>query len=175
MASIARCLRAARPSTTFSRLAAATTPRAPPGWQLRAFSASPCRDLRRYTKDHEWIDVSADKTTGVVGISEYAAKALGDVVYVELPEVGREVQAGDAIGAVESVKSAADINSPVSCTVVAVNRPLEERPGIISEVPEDDAHGGGWIAKVELSDQGRKDFDALLNPDEYAAFTDAEH
>ncbi|OTB01771.1 hypothetical protein M426DRAFT_323252 [Hypoxylon sp. CI-4A] len=175
MASIARCLRAARPST-LSRLA--QTPLTRSNWQpaaLRAFSVSPIRDIRKYTKDHEWIDLNADKTAGVIGISEYAAEELGDVVYVELPEEGKEVSAGDAIGAVESVKSAADINAPIACKVTAINLTLEEKPGTINQVPEDDSHGGGWIAKVQVSDQGVKDFEALMDPEEYKAFTGSEH
>ncbi|KAI1406039.1 glycine cleavage system H protein-like protein [Hypoxylon fuscum] len=176
MASIARCLRAARPST-LSRLA--QTPCARSHWQpvvsLRAFSASPIRDIRKYTKDHEWIDLNADKTAGVIGISEYAAEELGDVVYVELPEEGKEVSAGDAIGAVESVKSAADINAPIACKVTGINLALEEKPGTINQVPEDDSHGGGWIAKVQVDEQGVKDFDTLMDAEEYKAFTGAEH
>ncbi|KAI0169719.1 glycine cleavage system H protein-like protein [Hypoxylon sp. FL1284] len=175
MASIARCLRSARPST-LSRLA--QTPRARPNWQpafLRAFHASPIRDIRKYTKDHEWIDLNADKTAGVIGISEYAAEELGDVVYVELPEEGKEASAGDAIGAVESVKSAADINAPIACKVTGINLGLEEKPGTINQVPEDDSHGGGWIAKVEVGEQGVKDFDALMDPEEYKNFTSADH
>ncbi|KAI0009050.1 glycine cleavage system H protein-like protein [Xylariaceae sp. FL0662B] len=175
MAAIARCLRAARPST-LSRLA--QTPRIRSNWQpasLRAFTASPIRDIRKYTKDHEWVDLSADKTSGVIGISEYAAEELGDVVYVELPEEGKEVSAGDAIGAVESVKSAADINAPISCRVTAVNLVLEEKPGTINQVPEDDSYGGGWIAKVQVGEKGAADFDTLMDLEEYKTFTGSEH
>lgn len=107
------------------------------------------------------------------GISAYAAEALGDVVYVELPEEGREVAAGDAVGAVESVKSAADINAPVSCTIAQANTELEEKPGTINKVPEDDSHGGGWIAKIVVGPQGVKDLEGLMGPDEYKAFTEA--
>ncbi|KAI0471528.1 glycine cleavage system H protein-like protein [Xylariaceae sp. FL0804] len=180
MASIARCLRAAQP-TTLSRLAAAPVVARRPlparryqPSSLRAFSASAIRDVRKYTKDHEWIDVNADRTAGVIGLSEYAAEELGDVVYVELPEVGRSVGAGDAVGAVESVKSAADVNSPCACKVVSTNRALEEKPGLINQLPEDDSHGGGWIARVELDDQGRADLDALMDLDEYKTFTGAD-
>ncbi|KAJ4306615.1 glycine cleavage system H-protein subunit [Collariella sp. IMI 366227] len=149
MASIAaRCLRVARPS---------------------AFSA-----IRKYTKEHEWIDLSADKKTGVLGISEYAAKALGDIVYVELPEEGRTVDAGDAIGAVESVKSAADINAPISCKITQINLALEEKPSTINQVAEDDSHGGGWIAKVEVSEQGIADLENLMDSDTYKEFIAAE-
>ena len=138
-------------------------------------SDQPTGDIRRYTKDHEWVDLSADKTTGVVGISEYAAEELGDVVYVELPEEGKAVAAGDAIGAVESVKSAADINSPVSGKVTHVNLVLEEKPGTINQVPEDDSHGGGWLAKVAVDEQGVKEFENLMDAEEYKAFTGSEH
>lgn len=137
---------------------------------------SPARagPVRKYTKDHEWIDLSADGKTGVIGISEYAAEALGDVVYVELPEEGRQVEAGDAIGAVESVKSAADINAPVACRVTHVNLELEEKPGTINKVPEDDSAGGGWIAKVTVDEQGAKDLESLMDVEEYKAFTATE-
>lgn len=131
-------------------------------------------DIRKYTKDHEWIDLNADQTAGVIGISEYAAEELGDVVYVELPEEGKELTAGDTLGAVESVKSAADINSPIACTVTASNMALEEKPGTINQVPEDDSHGGGWIAKVTVGEQGRKDFEALMDLEEYKTFTGSE-
>jgi glycine cleavage system H protein len=141
---------------------------------VRSFSATSISQIRKYTKDHEWIDLSADNKTGVIGISEYAAAALGDVVYVELPEEGKVVGAGDAIGAVESVKSAADINSPISCKITHVNFLLEEKPGTINQVPEDDSGGGGWIAKVQVDEQGVKDLEKLMDPEEYKTFTAGE-
>jgi glycine cleavage system H protein len=110
----------------------------------------------------------------VIGISAYAAEELGDVVYVELPEEGKDVAAGDAIGAVESVKSAADINAPISCKVTGINMVLEEKPGTINQVPEDDSHGGGWICKVAVDEQGAKDFEGLMGPEEYKEFTGSE-
>ncbi|ORY72047.1 glycine cleavage system H protein [Pseudomassariella vexata] len=172
--SVARCLRAACPST-LSRLT--RNPSVRTSWQpsIRAFSATSFRGIRKYTKDHEWIDLNADKTSGVIGISEYAAEELGDVVYVELPEDGKVVGAGDAIGAVESVKSAADINAPISCKVTAINMVLEEKPGTINLVPEDDSHGGGWICKVSVDEQGVKDFEALMDAEAYKVFTGSEH
>ncbi|KXJ93427.1 glycine cleavage H-protein-domain-containing protein [Microdochium bolleyi] len=173
MASIARCMRAARPATV-SRLAQTTPCAARSAWQqpaaVRAFSGSAVREIRRYTREHEWVDLSADKKTGVIGISEFAAEELGDVVYVELPEKGREVSAGDAVGAVESVKSAADINSPIAATVTDVNSALEEKPGTINQVPEDDSHGGGWICKVDVGEQGAQDFEKLMDADAYKAY-----
>jgi glycine cleavage system H protein len=108
----------------------------------------------------------------VIGISDYAAHALGDVVYVELPTTPMEVAAGDSIGAVESVKSASDINAPISCTIVAVNELLEEKPGIINGGPEDVGAGGGWVAKVEVGEEGVKDLEGLMEESDYKAFTE---
>jgi glycine cleavage system H protein len=171
MASIARSVRIAAPA------AARLAPRASPAARLpfRSFSTSRLSLARRYTKDHEWIDLSADRKTGVVGISEYAAQQLGDVVYVELPEdsslAADFVEQGDAMGAVESVKSASDINAPIRLRVTTVNRLLEEKPATINQVPEDDSHGGGWIAKVELDDKGAQQFDELMDAAAYKQFT----
>lgn len=124
-----------------------------------------------YTKDHEWIDLSADRKSATIGISEYAAEQLGDVVYVELPETsGDYVDQGDAIGAVESVKSASDINAPVRCRVNAANTLLEESPATINKVPEDDSNGGGWIVKVDVDEEGAKQVDELMSSDAYKAF-----
>lgn len=130
---------------------------------------------RKYTKDHEWIDLSADQKTATVGISEYAAEQLGDVVYVELPELSDTyIEQGDALGAVESVKSASDINAPVKCKVVTVNKGLEEKPATINAVPEDDSHGGGWIAKVEVDEEGVKQVEGLMDGEAYRAFAEGE-
>lgn len=101
---------------------------------------------------------------GTIGITTYAAKALGDVVYVELPEVGLEIKKGDTIGAVESVKSASDILSPVSGTITESNHALEEKPAGINKSPEDE----GWFAKIELSDGS--ELDSLMSKDDYDAF-----
>src|SRR4051812_5054634 len=101
---------------------------------------------------------------GTLGISEYAAKALGDVVYVELPEVDAEVNAGDAIGAVESVKSASDILSPVGGTVAEVNEALTEKPGQLNKDPE----GESWIAKIKVTGEP----EGLMSKAEYTSFTD---
>jgi len=139
---------------------------------VRAFSASRSSQTKKYTKDHEWIELSANNKTAVVGISEYAAKALGDVVYVELPTVDEEVGVGDAIGAVESVKSASDINAPVSCKILSVNSLLEEKPGTINKAPEDDSAGGGWFAKVEVAEAAIKELDELMDAEAYKKFTE---
>ncbi|KAI9051486.1 hypothetical protein LZ554_004532 [Drepanopeziza brunnea f. sp. 'monogermtubi'] len=171
MASIARSLRpvASRFSVGSCRSAA---PRKTSQYQRRAFSASPAAQVKKYTKDHEWVELSEDGKTGVIGISDYAAHALGDVVYVELPTTPMEVAAGDSIGAVESVKSASDINAPISCTITAVNDLLEEKPGTINKGPEDDSSSGGWIAKVEVGELGAQDLKNLMTAKEYKEFTE---
>ncbi|KAH6691438.1 glycine cleavage H-protein [Plectosphaerella plurivora] len=173
MASIARCMRvAARPALLSASKPVVARQAFRPAY--KSFSTTPSALVRKYTKDHEWIDLSADNKTGVIGISEYAAEQLGDVVYVELPEEGAVVSAGDAIGAVESVKSAADINAPVSCKVVQVNIELEEKPSKINKVPEDDSNGGGWLARVEVDEQGVSDLEALMDAAAYKEFIAGE-
>ena len=102
--------------------------------------------------------------TGKIGISEYAAKALGDVVYVELPQP-TEVAKGDTIGAVESVKSASDIMTPVAGKVLEGNSALEEKPATINQSPE----GDGWIAKIEVTSQ--EELAELMDKDKYDKFT----
>ena len=104
----------------------------------------------KYTKDHEWISVSDG--VGVMGITDYAQQAMGDVVYVELPEVGRAVAAAEDFVVVESVKGANDVFSPVSGTVTEVNEALDESPELLNE----DAYAN-WLVKMELSDEGELD------------------
>ena len=100
----------------------------------------------RYTKDHEYIRVEGD--TGTVGITDYAQSQLGDVVYVELPAVGKAVSKGGEAAVVESVKAASEIYAPVSGEVVAVNRELEGAPGTVNEDPD----GQGWVLKIRMED-----------------------
>ncbi|RJP57958.1 MAG: glycine cleavage system protein GcvH [Candidatus Auribacter fodinae] len=100
----------------------------------------------KYTSSHEWI--SCDGKTGKVGITDHAQKELGDIVFVELPEVGKTVSAGKACAVVESVKTASDIYTPVSGTITAVNDGLTSRPELINE----DCYTKGWIFEVKLSD-----------------------
>lgn len=126
-----------------------------------------------YSKDHEWVELSADKKTATIGISKYAADALGDVVYVELPTIPQELAAGDTLGAVESVKSASDINSPITCTVTEANGLLEEKPSTINKGPEDGSSAGGWVARVEVGEVGIKDLEGLMDAEAYKKFTDA--
>jgi len=141
---------------------------------IRTFSVFGASQVKKYTKDHEWIELSSDNKTGTVGISDYAAHALGDVVYVELPTTPMDVSAGDAIGAVESVKSASDINSPITCTVTEVNSLLEEKPGTINNAPEGDGPDGGWIAKIEVGEAGIKDLEELMDLEAYKKFSETE-
>lgn len=147
---------------------------------------------KKYTEQHEWVDLAEDGSTGTlrnsaivkfrysslsyinerglatIGITEYAAKALGDVVFVELPTVDSEVSAGDTIGAVESVKSASDIMTPVTGTVVEANMALEEKPKTINDSPE----GEGWIARVKVTDAS--ELEGLMDAKEYQASLEEE-
>lgn len=120
---------------------------------------------RRYAESHEWVKVDGDIAT--IGISDYAQHALGDVVYVDLPEVGDKVTAGEEFGAVESVKAASDLICPVSGEVVEVNEVLEDAPESINA----DAFEN-WIIKVKLSDPA--EVDALLDAAAYAKLCENE-
>ena len=114
---------------------------------------------RRYTKDHEWITVTG--TLGRVGITDFAQKQLGDVVFVELPDVGRAVSQGEAAGTIESVKAVSELYSPASGKVVAVNPDLSTTPELVNQNPH-----GTWLYDIELSNP--RDVDNLLNNDQYA-------
>ena len=103
----------------------------------------------RFTEDHEWV-LTADDDTALVGITEYAQEQLGELVYVELPAVGDEIAKGDSVAVIESVKSASDLNAPVSGEIIEVNEELDADPGKVNE----DAMGAGWFFKIRLSDDG---------------------
>ncbi|CAK3978378.1 glycine cleavage system H, mitochondrial [Lecanosticta acicola] len=133
---------------------------------IRSFTASTQVWTKRYTEDHEWVELSEDGTTGTIGISEYASKALGDVVFVELPTPDLEVSAGESIGAVESVKSASDIMTPISGTIIEANSALEEKPATINKSPE----GEGWLAKIKVS--APDEVEALMDAEGYKKFTE---
>jgi glycine cleavage system H protein len=113
----------------------------------------------RYTKDHEYIRVEGD--TAVVGITDYAQQQLGDVVYVELPEVGKTIAKGSEAAVVESVKAASEVFAPVSGEVVAVNSDLEGAPGTVNEDPS----GKGWFLKLRIKDQA--ELEALMTEEQY--------
>ena len=113
----------------------------------------------RFTKDHEWVSLDGDIAT--VGISKHAADALGDVVFVEVPEVGKTVSKGDSFAVVESVKAASDILAPVDGEIVAVNQKLVDQPGLVNEDPT----GAAWFFKMKLDDLGV--LDDFMDEDEY--------
>ena len=116
-------------------------------------------DSFKYTKDHEWIDLSGDR--GKVGITDYAQQQLGDVVYVELPEVGLKLKQGQSFGTIESVKAVSELYAPLSGEVVEVNTALKDRPEVVNSDPY-----GSWIITVKLSDLGEAG--TLLNAAQYA-------
>ncbi|MFO7273539.1 MAG: glycine cleavage system protein GcvH [Bacillota bacterium] len=117
----------------------------------------------KYSKEHEWIRVEGN--VGVVGITWYAQDQLGDVVFVELPEVGRELKQNEQFGVVESVKTVSDLYSPASGKVIEVNQKLESSPELINQDP----YGEGWIMKLELSNPA--ELDNLLDAAAYEALT----
>jgi glycine cleavage system H protein len=116
----------------------------------------------RYTKDHEYVRVEGD--TGIVGITDYAQSQLGDVVYVELPAVGKAVEKGGEAAVVESVKAASEVYAPVSGEVVEINGDLEAAPATINEDPA----GKGWFMKIRLKDAS--ELDALMSQEDYDAY-----
>lgn len=120
-----------------------------------------------YAKTHEWVRREEDGTV-TVGITEHAQDALGDVVYVETPEVGDSIAAGDQAGVVESVKAASDIFAPVTGEVIATNEALEDAP----ETVNSDAFNDGWFFKLQPKDMG--ELDTLMSAEEYEQFCDEE-
>ena len=124
----------------------------------------PPPDLR-YTKEHEWCRVkTGPKSVAVVGITHFAQDQLGDVVYVELPEVGEVLKQGEPFGVVESTKAVSELFSPVSGTVVEVNEPLADAPEAINEDPYEE----GWMVQIEMADP--KELDGLMDAAKYGAF-----
>jgi glycine cleavage system H protein len=105
-------------------------------------------DSLKYTKDHEWVEMKGP--TGTVGVTFFAQKELGDVVFVELPEVGRQVTQGEIFGTIESVKAVSEIYSPLSGTVIEVNSDLKDHPEQVNMAP----YGAGWIVKIKLGNPG---------------------
>ena len=115
----------------------------------------------KYTKEHEWVRVEGD--CAIFGISDHAQEALGDIVFVELPEIGRTLEAGEAYAVVESVKAVSDVYAPVAGEVIEVNEALEGEPELVNS----EAYGAGWIAKVKMSGA---DSVELMRDDEYTLF-----
>ncbi len=120
----------------------------------------------RFTKDHEWVRLDGGIAT--VGITDHAQQALGDVVYVELPEPGRFVEAGEACAVVESVKAASDVYAPLAGTVRERNQTVVDDPALVNTAPQD----GAWFFTIELADTGA--FAALMDHDAYQALVESE-
>ena len=120
----------------------------------------------KYTKEHEWARVEGKRV--VVGITDFAQEELGDVVFVELPEVGTAVEVAGTFGVVESVKAVSDLYAPVSGTIVEVNTVLEERPELVNQSP----YGEGWMIVIETMNTG--ELQQLLSAEEYHAYIDQE-
>ncbi|MBA3980299.1 MAG: glycine cleavage system protein H [Alcanivorax sp.] len=121
----------------------------------------------RYASTHEWVRLE-DDGTAYVGISDHAQDAMGDLVYVELPEVGQELEATDEAGVVESVKAASDIYAPVSGEVVAVNEALEDTPELVNQDP----YGDGWLFRIRVADTA--ELEQLLSANDYREQLDSE-
>lgn len=117
---------------------------------------------RYFTEDHEWIDIEDDIAT--VGITDYAQGQLGDIVFVELPEVGAQIEQGSDAAVVESVKAASDVYAPITGEVIETNSALEDEPGLANTSPEED----GWFFRMTLADEA--ELDDLMDEETYKAF-----
>lgn len=115
--------------------------------------------MRRYTEDHEWVDVAGDVAT--VGITQHAQEALGDLVFIELPEVGRRLDKGESAATVESVKAASDVYVPLSGEIIETNPDITSDPSLVNASPEDK----GWFFRIRMADPAQAD--ALLEEDAY--------
>jgi glycine cleavage system H protein len=121
----------------------------------------------KYTSEHEWVRAADGQDTVRIGITHYAQDALGDIVYVQLPEVGEDLEPGAAVGELESTKSVSDLYAPVAGTVVARNDALEQTPELVNSDP----YGDGWLLEVRPSDPGA--VDSLMSADDYRAKVEA--
>ena len=121
----------------------------------------------RYSKDHEWVKIDGD--TATVGITHYAQEQLGDVVFVELPEVGKKVEQGKELATVESVKAASEVFAPISGEVLEVNGALADAPATVNE----EAQGKGWFAKLKIADKGQ--LAGLMDEAAYKKFVEGLH
>lgn len=115
----------------------------------------------RFTKEHEWVKIETGSGVVTVGITDFAAGELGDIVYVELPRVGQKVKAMEPMGTIEAVKTVADLYAPVNGTVTETNTKLNDDPAVVSQSPYED----GWFVKIELDDRG--ELDGLMNKGDY--------
>lgn len=122
----------------------------------------------KYSRDHEWVDTTADAAAVRIGITDFAQDQLGDVVFVDLPEVGDSLEAGEEFGEVESTKSVSDLVAPVSGEVLRVNEALEDSPEVINSDP----YGEGWMLEVALADPS--EVEALLDSEAYSAHVESE-
>ena len=120
----------------------------------------------KFTEDHEWIRMEDDET-GVCGITEYAQDQLGELVFIELPEVGQDVAQGSETAVIESVKAAGELKAPVTGTIIEVNETLADEPEIVNSDPQ----GDGWFVKIKLSDPS--ELDGLMDEDAYQEYIDA--
>ena len=121
----------------------------------------------KFTKTHEWIDLSPPEM--VIGITEHAQQLLGDMVFVDLPDIGKEVKVGDEIGIVESVKAASDFYAPISGVIVAVNHQVNENPALVNSDP----YGAGWLVKIKALNPD--EIHSLLNAEQYQKETAEDH
>lgn len=120
----------------------------------------------RYAKSHEYVHVEGD--TGTIGITDYAQKELGDVVFVELPQVGTQLEAGDELGSIESVKAVSELFAPVTGEVIEVNEALADKPELVNTDP----YGDGWMIRIKVSDA--TELDELMPADEYEEYIQTE-
>jgi len=120
----------------------------------------------KYSKDHEWVKVEGNRAT--VGITDFAQSELGDIVFVELPEVGDEIEANEPFGSVESVKTVSELYAPLSGKVVEINEELEDSPEFVNESPYEKA----WMIVIEISDESQ--LESLMSPEEYEAMINEE-
>ncbi len=118
-----------------------------------------CPENLRYTKEHEWVRI--EKDTVVCGVTDYAQEQLGDVVYVELPEVGTPLTQSEICGTIESVKTVADLYAPISGKVVTINEALDDTPELVNNEP----YGGGWIVEIQIRD--KDELEDLVSADDY--------
>ncbi|KAJ6261993.1 hypothetical protein Dda_2794 [Drechslerella dactyloides] len=125
--------------------------------------------VKRYTEDHEWVEVDTDSGVATIGITDFAQDKLGEVVYIELPHEGQEIEAGESLGAVESVKSASDVISPISGIIANVNSALEKKPALLNKDPEGEE---GWIAKLDVvPEEVERVAEELMDDEAYKSFT----